>query len=86
MQLDIKIQELGDPPLHPELEHTPFTEIELKEIVVLQGGMQSGKTSISFFAKDAQGRDYFMQTSGAMFEAAAAALKGAEERWKEKGN
>ena len=81
---NIKIQELGDPPPFPQLTADDITETNLTDFVVLQDGMASGKTSISFFSKDAAGKVYFTQTSGAMFQAVASALAGAEQRWKEK--
>ena len=83
---NIKIQEYGDPPPFPKLKPSDITKTELTDFVVLQGGMASGKTSISFFSKDSDGKVYFTQTSGAIFQAVVAALNGAEQRWKETGN
>ena len=83
---NIIIQEYGDPPLFPKLKPGDITKTELTDFIVLQGGMASGKTSISFFLKDADGKVYFAQTSGSIFQAVAATLNGAEQQWKEKGN
>jgi hypothetical protein len=45
--------------------------------------MASGKTSLTFLVKDADGKYHLAQTSKAIFESILAAANGAEQRWAE---
>ena len=50
---------------------------------VLEGGMQSGKTSLMFLARDKHGEVHYFEMSADNFEGVAAAVKGARERFKD---
>lgn len=79
----ILIKEKSDPT--PALSEVKvYSEGELKDVVLLEGGMSSGKTSIALHVVDGSGRSVIVQTSAAMFEMIFGALKGAEIRWSER--
>lgn len=79
----ILIKEKADAtPALPEVKE--FTTGQLKDIVILEEGMQSGKTSISFHIIDSKGKSIIVETSAAIFETTMGAIKGAELRWAER--
>lgn len=81
--LNIKTQGYNDSPARPDLakNEAQITNLNIDDLIILQGGMKNGKTSISFFLSDAEGNVYFAETSAALFSAANSALKGAEQRF-----
>jgi len=84
--LDIRICDKGQltPAFHePEYENIP--EGELLGAAILEGGMSSGKTSIGFIV-ESEGRKFLVQTSADILNGLMAAVRGAEQRWKERGN
>ncbi len=58
-------------------------ELETTHAVIIEGGMSSGKTSIGLVLRDANGTPYLLQTSLAMFDMLAGAVKGAAARFGE---
>lgn len=54
---------------------------ELKTFAILEKGMKSGKTSVSFHIELPDGTNVIAQTSAAIFDGMAGALKGAELRF-----
>ena len=51
---------------------------------ILEGGMQSGKTSCMFILENGDGKHYVAECSAEMFETMAGAVKGAKERFGDK--
>jgi len=70
-------------PAFPELkpENTLLADAELYGIAILQGGMQSGKTSIGIALKTPDGKFILAQTSAAILSTIYHALVGAEQRF-----
>lgn len=58
-------------------------EATLVSFVILEGGMQSGKSSVALHIKLPDGTDAIAETSADIFRSMAGALKGAEERFAE---
>lgn len=54
---------------------------ELRTVVILEGGMQSGKTSMALHFKLANGQHAIAEVAGTIFQGIAQALKGAQERF-----
>jgi hypothetical protein len=59
---------------------------KLTDFVILEGGMQSGKTSVAIFFDLADGTQCFAETSGEIFNGMAVTLKGANEFFESKQN
>lgn len=51
---------------------------------ILEGGMQSGKTSVSFCAKDQQGKYLVIELSADLLEMAVIALMQKRKDWNDK--
>lgn len=79
--LNVKIMGKTDPPSHPGLKVEP--ELTLTDVEILEGGMSSGNTSVMLILKGQDGKNYYAQTSAALFCTAAAAVDGARKRWKD---
>jgi hypothetical protein len=79
----IKIQRKNeaDKPLLPDLPADKIIEAELANFCILEGGMVSGKASVSFHIPLPDGTHVIAQTSAAIFEGMAAALVGAKRNW-----
>lgn len=56
-------------------------KVELESFVILEGGMASGKNTVTFHFKLADGTDALATTSAEIFKSMAGALKGAEDRF-----
>ncbi len=54
---------------------------ELKQFTILEGGMESGATSVSFYIVLPDGTKVLAETSAAIFNGMAGALIGAEQRF-----
>lgn len=70
----------------PEVEQNPENyagKLEFHGAAILEGGMQSGATSVGFVLKDEAGKFYHAEMSGAILEGLAASKRGAETNWKE---
>lgn len=85
MALCIRINEVGDPPSFPELSGKLAHEGRLQHVAILQGGMESGRTSVSFFVTLPDGKVVLAQLSADLLKGVVSAINGAEERWKEAG-
>lgn len=79
----IKINGKSDPPCFTELQGKCGPDVEFYGVAILEAGMASGKTSLTFLVKDADGKYHLAQTSKAIFESILAAANGAEQRWAE---
>lgn len=78
--VDIKIKEFADKtPALPTVKDPK--ELKLETFVILEKGMGSSRTSVTLHAKDADGKDYLIQTSAALFGACLLAMQGAENRF-----
>lgn len=66
-------------PALPEVKE--FVKGEIKDIVILEEGMTSGKTSICFHIVNEEGKSIMVETSAGIFEMVMSAIKGAEMRW-----
>lgn len=82
--LNLRIHNLGDPNAWPELANARRKEVELQGCTILEKGMTSGKTSLVFHAV-VEGEVILFQMSAAMLETIMGTVRGAEQRWKERG-
>lgn len=87
-QLIIRIQSLDDAknsiPLFDDINsETDFTAASVEGFGILEGGMQSGKTSIMFKIRDAHGKLLIAEMPAEMFQSLNGALMGAEQRFSE---
>ncbi len=80
-QCSIKVQLKTDPPATIDNLKVPYVRGELDTMVILEGGMQSGKTSVALHIITASGESVIVETSAAILEGIAATLKGAEMRF-----
>jgi hypothetical protein len=62
-----------------EFQDREIVQGRIAKVVGLDDGMVSGKPSVGFFIEMPDGRLVFAETSYALFEAAAAAMRG---RWR----
>jgi hypothetical protein len=84
--LDIRICDKDQTgPAFPEPEYNDIPEGKLLAAAVLEDGMSSGKTSVGFIIEAASGK-VLVQTSAAILDGLTAAIRGAEQRWRERGN
>lgn len=82
--IDIRIARLNHPgPLFPEYVADPPDEVVITSMGILEGGTESGRTSICLFMVDDNGVVRMAQVSAAMFHAMNGALSGAEQRFQE---
>lgn len=82
--LEIKVHRHNDPdPIFGELAESTDGEMELHGAAILESGMRSGKTSVSFFVKDEKGKYHIVQTSAGIIEMLMGAIKGAEANWRD---
>lgn len=84
LTLNIKISEIGDPPVFPELAGK-IKVGSFHSVTIMEGGMQSGATSLYFLVNTPNGI-VAVETSGALLEGLHSALQGANQRFKEKKN
>lgn len=83
LSLNIKISGLNDPPAFPEVK--ACEEAEIHGVVILQGGMTSGKEAVGIMIKAKNGQFFFVQTSGDLIvNGLTPAITGAQARWQEK--
>lgn len=80
IHVKLKIHRVGDPPTHPE--HAMSEALSLDEMVVVERGMVSGKTSIMLLLSQ-HGRYFHAETSLDMLRTLTAGANGADERFKE---
>lgn len=79
IQLKILIKTKDD----PKYDAKDDIEGDLDTVVIIENGMQSGKTSMLFSIKLPDGSSVFAQTSVALFNSMVATLKGAEMRFED---
>lgn len=82
--LRIQIQRQNDPnKLFPEFADRLIYESEFAGCAILESGMESGKTSLSFYVEAEGGKLILVQTSADIIKTLYGAITGAEERWAE---
>ena len=59
-------------------------ELTLERALILEGGLETGGTSITFALKDGNGEYFYALTSGGIIDYLHTALKNAERDWREK--
>lgn len=80
--IDVKIVSKEDTkPVWPDIASVP--EGELERFCVLQGGMESGRSSVAFLIKLDDGTHVLVQTSAELMDMMAGAARGARMRWGE---
>jgi hypothetical protein len=80
--LNIKVNRINDKePAWPDIQKC--TELSLERAAILEKGMASGKTSVTFALQDSSGNYFAAQTSVAILETLLGAIKGAEANWNE---
>lgn len=81
----IIIKKKNDPT--PALEgitsDTKIVNGTIDTMIILEGGMESGKTAVVFHINLPDGSVLIAQTSAAIFETMAGALRGAEQRFED---
>lgn len=83
--IKIMVKEKTDKtPSHPELVGKEIITLQLESMVILEGGMQSGATSVTFMLIGPDGKHYHVETSSVLFQNMNAALCGAEIRFHNK--
>jgi hypothetical protein len=80
----LKIHDKGTPPVEIDALKPDYKKGEFDTCVILEGGMVSGKTSLSFHIIDQDGKSIIVQTSAEILEMIQACIRGAEIRWAEK--
>ncbi len=82
--IDIRISEVGDPPLFPELQEFVKAEAVITHCGILDQGTQSGKASLMFYFQMPDGSCVTAQMTAAMLHGLNSAVLGAEQRFAEK--
>lgn len=77
----IKVHDKGTPPVEIDGLKPDYKQGNFDTCVILEGGMASGKTSLSFHIVTQDGESIIVQTSAAIVEGILACCKGAEQRW-----
>lgn len=54
---------------------------ELRDFIIMEGGMRSGKNTVAFIFTDDKGHTYSAQTSATLFNNMCVAFHAAEERF-----
>lgn len=83
MNVNVRIQDKkdSDKGLFPEVATAGYQEGEMESVGILEGGMVSGKPSLSFNIKLSNGKYVIAQSSLEMLEAIVNAARGAQQRW-----
>jgi C4-type Zn-finger protein len=79
----VKIHDKGTPPAVIDLLKPDYKQGTLDTCVIMEGGMVSGKTSITLHIIDQDGKSIIVQTSAAIMEMIQGCIRGAEIRWAE---
>jgi hypothetical protein len=77
----IKVHDKGTPPVEIDGLKPDYKNGEFDTCVILEGGMASGKTSLTFHIIDQDGKSIIVQTSAAILDGIIACRLGAEQRW-----
>jgi len=72
MHLEIKIARVGEPPLFPN--SAKAGDAQWISFGILEKGTAKGNTSVAMVVRTADGKEYLVQTSAALFLAAASAV------------
>ena len=80
MNLDIRIQAVGEPKLFPEFDGITH-EGELVGVGVLEKGMESGRCSAFILIQDQDGKVHLAQVSARMLVAIGNIASGAMDRF-----
>ena len=84
MKVNLKISRKGDKdPLFPEIAKGKWTEGNLESVGILEAGMSTGKASLIFNTRMADGSVIITQLSAEMFNMIAGGLSGAIKRFSE---
>lgn len=80
--IKIVIREKKDnTPAFENLSESDTVWVEPDGFVILEGGMESGKTSVALSFKLPDGKTAIAETSAEIFNGMAVALRGAEQRF-----
>ena len=79
----VKILRKGDLSPYPELVTKTLHHCELDRVTLLEGGMESGRSSVAIIVDLPDGSAAFIQTSARNFELIAAAVRGGCKSWGE---
>lgn len=77
----VKIHDKGTPPAVIDGLKPDYKQGNFDTCVILEGGMASGKTSLTFHIIDQDGKSIIVQTSAEILDAIQACRQGAETRW-----
>lgn len=59
------------------------TTLEFEGVTIMEGGMQSGATSLAFKLVDKNGNQYWAEMSALLLQTLTSTLNGAEERFQD---
>jgi hypothetical protein len=82
-EMEIRISAKGDPPIYPFPHHTKIIVGVWNKVGILQGGMDTVRTSFSLLIDLPDGSVAFVETSARIWDAVNGAIKGANLRWGE---
>lgn len=77
----VKIHDKGTPPVEIEALKSDYKTGTFDTCVIMEGGMTSGKTSLSFHIIDQDGKSIIVQTSAEILDAIQSCRLGAEQLW-----
>lgn len=77
----VKIHDKGTPPAVIDALKPDYKQGNFDTCVILEGGMASGKPSLTFHIIDQDGKSIIVQTSAEILDMIQACRLGAEQRW-----
>lgn len=80
----VKIHEKGQAPAVIDALKPDFKQGDFDTCVIIEGGMASGRTSLSFHVVTEDGKSIIVQTSAAIIEMLHGCILGSEQRWADK--
>lgn len=80
----VKVHDKGTAPAVIDLLKPDYKQGKLDTCVIMEGGMASGKTSITLHIIDEDGKSVIVQTSAAILDMIQGCIRGAEQRWADK--
>jgi hypothetical protein len=80
----VKTHDKGTPPAVIDALKPDYKQGNFDTCVIMEGGMASGKTSLSFHIIDQDGKSIIVQTSAEILDMIQACRLGAEQRWADK--
>lgn len=84
MLTNVRIQRKADPrPAFPEIADKTVIECSLERVAILEGGCDSGRSSLGLMIDMPDGRICWVQVSAGMWDMISGLLRGARQSWGE---